>query len=182
MTIARKKEDLPKLKEGYARLVHFTKAPLDRVDSIRREGLRHRSFLSSTANIYSREEDVKYASGDDRFSGPGTTAVIMDLPFEEANLHDWRGRGSQKRDLEGIVPPKYLVGIIDVSSELPPRRYSVLLGIISIAFFVSFILTQLKLTGFVFSNLKDVSYGPTVTIPLFLLAAFFYFLYLKYKK
>jgi hypothetical protein len=120
--IARTIEDLPVLKEGYARLVHLAHfIPAERVAESGLDYSKH-GMVSSTARIYSREEDVEYTSEDPRFSGDHIRAVVLDVPIDELKLHDGSLQVSQQRPkpslpghaihVLGLVPAKYVVGVV----------------------------------------------------------------------
>ena len=114
--VARKIENLPRLKEGYARGVHLTGE--DNAENIANFGLDYKSqgMISSTARFWSSERDVDYQeSKDPRFSGKHIRAVIIDMPFEELKLHDWR----TGKPGPGIVPKEYIVGIV------LPRKFAI---------------------------------------------------------
>jgi hypothetical protein len=144
--IASRKEDLPPLRENYARVVHLTKVPDHYIEKIKKEGLdysRH-GMLRSTAASYSKEEEVDYsAHGDPRFSGEGTKAIVMDVPFDELRLHE------SVSNSPGKVPSKYIVGVIDVSKEKSKKslekRAEGSAAIISL--FLSLFFLSVNLTG-----------------------------------
>lgn len=103
--IARRKEDLPVLKEGYIRLVHLTHAAA--AEEVLKKGLdysRH-GMLQSTARGWSKESDVQFSSDDPRFQGEGIVAVVLDMPFDEHRIHE-------RIPAPGKVDPKYIIGII----------------------------------------------------------------------
>jgi hypothetical protein len=104
-------DSLPVLPEGYGRVVHITKNP-GAVTGILKSGLRYsyHGTLFGTARVFGRIEDARYdGNGDPRFSGPGATAIVMDVPFSEIRLH------SRLSTSPGRVPPEYIIGVIDVS-------------------------------------------------------------------
>lgn len=104
--ISRTIEELPALKEAHARLVHLTDETS--AESISKSGLRYKGMISSTARAYSNPNDTEFVSEDPRFSGSHVRAVVIDMPFEELRLHDWRTGKSGP----GIVPKEYIVGIV----------------------------------------------------------------------
>jgi hypothetical protein len=105
--IARSVDELPELKEGYARLVHFTHESV--TDVILESGLDYKrhGMVMSTASPYADEKDVEYSTDDPRFSGKGTKAVILDVPFAEYRLHN------DVTKAPGLVPAEYVVGVVD---------------------------------------------------------------------
>lgn len=111
--LALNKETLPPLKQGFVRLVHLTKARPDYVEEIIKNGLdysRH-GMLQSTARWWAEENQVQYSCSDSRFSGPGAKAIVMDVPAQEIRLHNDVVKSP------GIVPSKYLIGVIDSKKE-----------------------------------------------------------------
>jgi len=176
--IADKKEDLLPLKEGYVRVVHMTKTP--HIESIRKNGLNyhHAGMLGGTSITYSKEEDVEYWRGDPRFSGPGTKAVVMDIPFKQAKMYERVFTSDPK-----IVSPKYIVGIIDVSNEKQPKinrlekeagKAMVFLGFIGLLLFYS-----LNLTGNIILNNSTTQ---LVVVPSCLFALEIIGVYIYIKK
>ncbi len=182
--IAHTKEELPKLKEGYVRVVHVTKAPEGSpyLEKVKREGLDYKMYgmLNSVARWWGDENQVEYSiEGDARFSGAGAKAIIMDVPMEEANLHGKIGRAP------GIVPSKYLVGILDVSNERKQGKSGLernffgliaIIGLLASIFFLSF-----NLTGNTISNLSKRD-GNVLGIVFFLVGLIGGFFYLRYQK
>jgi len=157
--IAHTKQELPKLQEGYVRVVHITKAPQD-IDYIRKKGLNYEKYglLSSTARWWGDENEVEYFLDDARFKGEGAKAVVMDIPEKEARVHCNLTRSDLPK-APGVVPPKYLVGILDVSKEGKREKPSrlernvggvtTIIGVLTSLFFLSS-----NLTGNMISNLS----------------------------
>lgn len=179
--IAQTKEDLPKLQEGYVRVVHVTKVPEggDYLEKIKEKGLDYKMYgmLSSVARWWGNENEVMYSiEGDTRFKGEGARAVIMDVPMEEIRLHDKITRAP------GIVPAKYLVGIIDVSKEPEQKKPSRLErdvggGTAIIGILTSFFFLSSNFTGNTISNLS-LSTSNILGLLLFfigMIGGFFYF-------
>lgn len=153
--IAHTKEELPKLQEGYVRVVHVTKVPEggEYLEKIKEKGLDYKMYgmLSSVARYWQNENDVEYSiQGDPRFSGPEARAVVMDVPMEEIRLHD------KITKAPGVVPAKYLVGIIDASEERKKSKLERDIGrmTIIISFLISIFFLSFNLTGNVISNLS----------------------------
>ncbi|TSC94194.1 MAG: hypothetical protein CEN91_15 [Candidatus Berkelbacteria bacterium Licking1014_85] len=103
--------NLPPLQEGYIRYVHITNERA--ANNIANNGLdyENQGMLSSTARGWSNEADVEYCTDDPRFSFLGAKAVVLDIPEQEARIHD----NVQKSP--GFVPNKYVVGIIDIQPK-----------------------------------------------------------------
>ena len=173
--IAYKKSDLPNLKKGYARVVHLSNS-YD-VDSIRKHGLNYerQGILSSTARWWQNEKEVEYFSDDPRYSSHGVKAIVMDVPFEEVRLHNDISKA------RGIVPSKYIIGILDISDEKKSKKISKLekdIGGITaiIGFAISLILFSSNFTGNVIgSNLTSNIIG-LMLFSMGLVGAFFYFI------
>lgn len=108
--IARRKEDLPPLKEGYIRLVHLTNATA--ATEILKNGLDYSKYgmLQSTAQGWSNAADVQFSSDDPRFKGDWVVAVVLDMPFDEHRVHE-------RIPAPGKVDSKYIVGIITNQKE-----------------------------------------------------------------
>lgn len=104
-------DSLPALPTGYGRVVHITRSPAA-ITGIIDNGLyyRQQGVLNGTSRIFSRAEDARFDGNEDpRFSGPGSTAIVMDVPVQDLVQH------TDIRSAPGMVPPEFLVGIIDVS-------------------------------------------------------------------
>ena len=102
--IARTKEQLPPLKEGYVRGVHFTSPKA--AESILQSGLNYekQGMLSSTARYWQDEDLVEYSTPDRRFAG--CVAVIFDAPIKGLRNHE------NIEKTPGVLPSNYIVGII----------------------------------------------------------------------
>lgn len=105
--IARIKEQLPPLKEGYVRTVHLTSPYV--AEGILQSGLNYekQGMLSSTARTWQEESLVEYSTTDPRFAG--SVAVVFDIPIDELQIHE------DIRRSPGVLPGKYIVGIIQES-------------------------------------------------------------------
>ena len=104
-------ENIPLLREGFVRLVHITK-DLNSVRSILTNGLDYsqQGMLMSTARAFADNKDVRYYSDDPRYSGKGAAAVIMDILQVDLRLHNDPTRSP------GVVPERYVVAVVDVST------------------------------------------------------------------
>ena len=104
--VAKTIDNLLDLKQGYVRAVHLTTAEIAK--KIADSGLNYETqgMLSSTARWWNNEKKVEYLSNDLRFQGEHMRAIVMDIPQEEARLHDNITKSP------GLVPSKYIVGII----------------------------------------------------------------------
>lgn len=105
--IATSVEGLPKLREGYVRVVHVTSNP-NSVEQIPQTGLNYeqQGMLQSTARVFSKEEDVEFFHPEDPRFTHGWS-FVFDLPAEESKLHENVAKSP------GVVPAKYLVGVIE---------------------------------------------------------------------
>ena len=160
--IANKIEDLPKLKKDYCRVVHLTKFPESYLASIIKEGLKYNyGMLSATARWWGNEKEVDYFSDDFRFSGEGTHAVVMDVPNDEIRLHDNISKSP------GIVPKKYLVGIIDVSDK-GKKLEGILKPLSVFAIASSILIVSTNITGNAVANLTK-TYSNILGAIIFLL-------------
>lgn len=107
----RDREALPSLKEGYIRLVHLTGA--ENVESIISNGLDYRRYgmIQSMVRGWVDEDQVELESSDPRFQGKNMVAVVMDVPFQEARLHD------NVTKSPGILSSEYIVGVVKEEKE-----------------------------------------------------------------
>ena len=103
-------EELPSLREGFARGVHITSSGF--VESILEQGLDYsrQGMLMSTAQIWSDDDEVAYKSDDPRF-GKGNIDIVFDLSFAETKLHN------RAETAPGIITPDHIVGVIDPYQE-----------------------------------------------------------------
>jgi len=173
--------ELPQLKEGYARVVHLTKVPEERLQAIRENGINYeeQGMLSSTACWWGNEKEVKYFTDDPRFSGPGTKAIVMDVPFEEIKLHN------DPTKSPGVVPPQYLVGVIDVSKGRKHEKIGELesnVGVVSVVGFLgSLFFIGSSATGNAIANLSNTT-SNFIGAGLFLFGIVGALFYFKSKK
>ncbi len=116
VTIARTIEALPKLPEGYVRVVHLTHPSI--AEKIVATGLNYEAQgqLNSTARSWGNEAEVVYPVADPRFNFPDVQAVVFDVPQDEHRLHESVTKSP------GIVPAKYLVGVVDAYSPEMMQR------------------------------------------------------------
>jgi len=98
-------EELPPLREGFARGVHITYP--EAVESILEHGLDYsrQGTLSSTARVWGDESEIQYTSEDHRFRNG--LDIIFDLSFEETRLHD------NEFQAPGLIPSDHIVGVVD---------------------------------------------------------------------
>jgi hypothetical protein len=106
---ARKKDELPPLKEGYVRIVHITNK--EAVEKIIETGLNYSGVLSSTSRAWFNEKDVEFSSDDLRFKGPDKVAVVIDMPMVEHRRHENLTKSPE------LVPSDYIVGVIPSVEE-----------------------------------------------------------------
>lgn len=154
--IATERENLPPLKEGYARVVHITKNRKTPREGILDKGLDYKKYgmLSSTARAWENVNQVEYhGAGDPRFSGPGRRAYVFDIPIKDLRTHD-----KITENNPGLVSPHYLVGILNAyKEEKRANKEKGLIKKILSAFFIGSIfigisLVSLNITGFVIFN------------------------------
>lgn len=109
--VVRDKAGLPSLKEGYARVVHFTHS--EAAEQIIQTGLKYKWSLDTTARLWQREEEVEFSNADRRFNFEGAVAVVLDMPIDVCNLHQNR----TSTQAPGVIPPEYIVGIVPVEKQ-----------------------------------------------------------------
>lgn len=109
--MAKAREDLPPLKEGFMRVVHLTSASA--AEEIAAAGLDYSKYgmLSSTARAWSNADKVEFSSTDPRFQGAHMVAVVFDIPMAEHRLHENIAKSP------GMVSPEYIVGVISGSGK-----------------------------------------------------------------
>ena len=108
MAVARTIEDLPVLKERYARLIHLTNS--DNAEKIVKTGLdyENQGMVCATARIFSKENEdrIIYFVDDPRFCGSHIRAVVLDVSYEEVRMH------LDVCKSPGVVPAEYVVGVV----------------------------------------------------------------------
>lgn len=111
-----KYENIPPLKEGFMRLVHITDP--NTAQKIADFGLNYelQGMISSTARAFSKTEDVVLENEDRRFSFSCARAVIIDIPIDEFRIHN------NPTKSPGILPAKYVVGIVNVNPNDPDDK------------------------------------------------------------
>lgn len=109
--MAKAREDLPPLKEGFMRVVHLTSASA--AEEITASGLDYSKYgmLSSTARAWSNADDVEFSSTDPRFQGEHMVAVVFDIPMAEHRLHENITKSP------GKVSPEHIVGVVSDSGK-----------------------------------------------------------------
>ncbi len=105
-------KDLPKLKEDYARLIHFTSNQRG-VELALKQGFiyEQQGAISSTATIFTNEEEASawITSGSKEYSRfeNDRFIVIMDIPQSQLRLHNDVAKAP------GIIPKENIIGVID---------------------------------------------------------------------
>lgn len=109
--IARRINELPALKEGYVRLVHISNPEV--IDNILHKGLSYENegMITATARVYGKAEDAEYFSDDPRFASEELKAIVIDIPAEEYKIHNDITKSP------GVLPPEYIVGVVDANQE-----------------------------------------------------------------
>ncbi len=95
-------DELPALKAGHVRVVVLTKSPDSLLESITGKGKKYSGTPTSIGGPYKDPKEAKYYSTDPNFSGPGTAAIVLDIPHRE-----------YKPDDPSHLNQKYIVGILD---------------------------------------------------------------------
>lgn len=107
-------DSLPPVQEGCVRIVHTTNPRS--IIPIMETGLDYEKFGMIDSTVRPVEPDVaeSYYVSDPRFNYPTVRTIIFDLPASELTTH--RRFGSNP----GVLPSKYIVGIIDGYKPTPP--------------------------------------------------------------
>jgi len=95
-------DELPALKAGHVRVVVLTKSPDSLLESLTDKGKKYSGTPTSIGGPYKDPKQAKYYSTDLNFSGPGTAAIVLDIPNRE-----------YKPDDPPHLNQKYIVGILD---------------------------------------------------------------------